>query len=94
MSHIAEGFEKTAFQSMEIDDVIPETIELSDDVDDEDEAFDRSELISEEKTDNALEEATTVSDKERYMLWHRRFAHLGPKKIRNLHKVTALAKPV
>ena len=31
---------------------------------------------------------------EEYQLWHRRIAHLGPEKIRNLHKVTTLEKPV
>ncbi|RFU24803.1 hypothetical protein B7463_g11531, partial [Scytalidium lignicola] len=30
------------------------------------------------------------TEKERYLLFHRRFAYLGPKKIRNLHKVTTL----
>ena len=30
----------------------------------------------------------------RYRLMHRRFAHLGPDKIRNLHKVTTLRRPV
>lgn len=30
----------------------------------------------------------------RYRLMHRRFAHLGPDKIRNLHKVTTLKRPV
>ena len=31
---------------------------------------------------------------ETYKLWHRRFAHLGEAKLRNLHKVTTLAKPI
>ena len=30
----------------------------------------------------------------RYRLMHRRFAHLGPEKLRNLHKVTTLKRPV
>lgn len=34
------------------------------------------------------------SEKERYMLWHRRFAHLGPEKLRNLHKVTTLREAI
>jgi len=29
-----------------------------------------------------------------YKLWHRRFAHLGPAKLRDLHKVTTLKKPI
>jgi len=35
---------------------------------------------------------TAVTDQ--YELWHRRFAHMGPAKIRDLHKVTTLAKPI
>ena len=31
---------------------------------------------------------------ETYRLWHRRFAHLGREKLRNLHKVTTLEKPI
>jgi hypothetical protein len=30
----------------------------------------------------------------RYRLMHRRFAHLGPEKLRNLHKVTTLKRPI
>ena len=29
-----------------------------------------------------------------YKLWHRRFAHLGPAKLRDLHKITTLEKPI
>jgi hypothetical protein len=29
-----------------------------------------------------------------YYLWHRRFAHLGVEKIRTLHTVTTLSKPI
>ena len=29
-----------------------------------------------------------------YELWHRRFAHLGSAKLRDLHKVTTLSKPI
>ena len=31
---------------------------------------------------------------ETYRLWHRRFAHLGREKLRNLYKVTTLEKPI
>jgi hypothetical protein len=34
------------------------------------------------------------SAKDRYLLFHRRFAHLSPKKISKLHTVTTLDKPV
>lgn len=33
-------------------------------------------------------------EKQVYLLWHKRFAHLGPDKICNLHKVTTLEKAV
>ncbi|OBW64777.1 MAG: Nucleotide-diphospho-sugar transferase [Aureobasidium pullulans] len=40
------------------------------------------------------EEELSSKAQEEYQLWHRRIAHLGPEKIRNLHKVTTLEKPV
>jgi hypothetical protein len=33
-------------------------------------------------------------EEERYNLWHRRFAHLGPGKLKSLHKVTTLDKAI
>jgi Pol polyprotein len=39
-------------------------------------------------------EELSKSEQERYMLWHRRFSHLNPQKIRNLHKISTLAKPI
>ena len=36
----------------------------------------------------------TPNAREKYILWHRRFAHLGSAKLRNLHKVTTLDKPI
>ncbi|KAF7569560.1 UBN2 multi-domain protein [Pyrenophora tritici-repentis] len=35
-----------------------------------------------------------VNEKERYLLYHRRFAHLGPTKIAKLHEVTTLQKKI
>ncbi|KAF7573128.1 hypothetical protein PtrM4_080330 [Pyrenophora tritici-repentis] len=35
-----------------------------------------------------------VNEKERYLLYHRRFAHLGPAKIAKLHEVTTLQKKI
>jgi hypothetical protein len=35
-----------------------------------------------------------IQEKERYLLYHRRFAHLGPAKIAKLHKVTTLQKKI
>lgn len=43
-----------------------------------------------EKSATSDTEPKTQSDKERCMIWHGRAAHRGLKKIRNLHKVTAL----
>jgi hypothetical protein len=34
------------------------------------------------------------SAKDRYLLFHRRFAHLGPKKTSKLHAVTTLGQPI
>jgi hypothetical protein len=35
-----------------------------------------------------------IREKERYLLYHRRFAHLGPAKIAKLHEVTTLEKKI
>jgi hypothetical protein len=35
-----------------------------------------------------------AGEKERYLLYHRRFAHLGPAKIAKLHEVTTLQKKI
>jgi hypothetical protein len=40
------------------------------------------------------ESSLSRDEKSRYELWHRRFAHLGPDKIRSLHRVTTLAEAV
>lgn len=37
---------------------------------------------------------TLISQDARYQLMHRRFNHLGPDKIRNLHKVTTISIPI
>ena len=42
----------------------------------------------------ALNPTKTDKHSETYRLWHRRFAHLGREKLRNLHKVTTLEKPI
>ncbi|KAI0992563.1 hypothetical protein K3495_g15622, partial [Podosphaera aphanis] len=47
-------------------------------------------IDSDGESDGALKE----SEKERYLKYHKRFAHLNPKKIRNLHKVTTLKTPI
>ena len=51
----------------------------------------------EDDTDTEAEEETGPIDqaqKDRYDLWHRRFAHLGVYKIRHLHDVTTLKKKI
>ena len=32
--------------------------------------------------------------KDLYELWHRRFAHMGKKKLKNLHEVTTLQRAI
>lgn len=50
---------------------------------------------TEQHTPAALDQAELeIQEKERYMLYHRRFAHLGPAKIAKLHKVTTLQKKI
>ena len=65
VSHIAEGYRKTAFPSTE--QYTPAE-------------FDEAELKG--------------GKKERYLLYHRRFVHLGPAKIAKLHEVTTLQKKI
>ncbi|KAI0991347.1 hypothetical protein K3495_g16840, partial [Podosphaera aphanis] len=83
VSKIAKGYEETAFPSMKIDSLnsLNPTPDINDKVG----------HSSYEISDN---EAIKSSDKQRYLIWHRRFAHLGPEKLRNLHKVTSLKKPI
>ena len=66
VSHIADGYGETAFQSVDH----------------------RAPIEGNDARD--LE----FSEKERYMLYHRRFAHLGPAKIAKLHEVTTLQKEI
>ena len=46
------------------------------------------------EVESAFAARTTVAemDPNSYRLWHRRFVHLGAKKIRNLYKVTTIKK--
>jgi hypothetical protein len=53
-------------------------------------ASDRDQPMSD--TDNL--DNPTASNRQSYMLWHRRFAHLGHQKIRQLHHVTTLKKAI
>ena len=36
----------------------------------------------------------TLNARDRYTLWHRRFAYLGSAKLRDLYKITTLNKPI
>ena len=47
-----------------------------------------------ESTTDVAEATNDAIGPRTYRLWHRRFAHLGEAKIRTLHKVTTLAKPI
>lgn len=50
-----------------------------------------------ETSDNAMDVSQPdLPDKKKqeYILWHRRFAHLGAETLRKLHKVTTLDKPI
>ena len=40
------------------------------------------------------EEELTESQQARYQLWHRRFGHLGPEKLRSIHKSVDIKKPI
>ena len=45
--------------------------------------------------EHALDATETIAeDDPEYTLWHRRFAHLGKEKIRHLHEVTTMKKPI
>ena len=66
VSHIADGYEETAFQS--------------------------TEQHTQAKCENELD--LKMKEKERYMLYHRRFAHLGLAKIAKLHEVTTLQEKI
>ena len=51
------------------------------------------------REDNSLDDEYSrrlliQAEKDRYLLFHRRFAYLSPNKIRNLYKVTTLKKPI
>ena len=47
-----------------------------------------------EFSDHENQKEISTEEKERYNLWHRRFAHLGPGKLKSLHKVTTLDKAI
>jgi hypothetical protein len=53
-------------------------------------AIEESDVTDDESSD----EATKDRELERYLKYHQRFAHLGPDKIRNLHKVTTLQRRI
>ncbi|KAF7567667.1 hypothetical protein PtrM4_142580 [Pyrenophora tritici-repentis] len=72
VSHIADGYQETAFPGTELDTPAQDTEVLH--------TPDESEL--------------KAGEKERYLLYHRRFAHLGPAKIAKLHEVTTLEKKI
>jgi hypothetical protein len=78
VTNVASGYEEKAFAG-----VINKDLETGED----------SEAQENPKAPQSTEELSRA-EQERYILWHRRFSHLGPKKIRNLHKISTLAKPI
>lgn len=44
--------------------------------------------------DDSTDDEASGKEIDRYLKYHQRFAHLGPEKIRNLHKVTTLKKKI
>lgn len=47
-----------------------------------------------EDNEHGMKKLTRNENLSRYRLMHRRFAHLGTEKLRNLHKVTTLKRPI
>jgi len=72
VSHIAGGYQETAFPGTELHAPPPDT----------------------EVLHTPAESELKASEKERYLLYHRRFAHLGPAKIATLHEVTTLQNKI
>jgi Reverse transcriptase (RNA-dependent DNA polymerase)/gag-polypeptide of LTR copia-type len=78
VTHVAEGYEDTAFAGAIANEAEPVNVDMQDAV----EHVERD------------EPELTLNEKEYYLLMHRRFSHLGPEKLRNLHKVTTLSRPI
>jgi hypothetical protein len=54
-----------------------------------------SNIANQDEADSESDaDASDKKDVDNYMLYHRRFAHLGSAKIANLHKVTTMTTPV
>ncbi|KAI0990939.1 hypothetical protein K3495_g17248, partial [Podosphaera aphanis] len=108
VSHISKGYEETAFPSMEIDSATSYQMEhathhtedkgSAPSDDSQNITCDQNYGILNDTDDTDIQDLNDETDKardvERYLLWHRRFAHLGPDKIRNLHNVTTLKKQI
>ena len=85
ITHVSKKCQDTAFVG----------VENTNEVDTEEDTADDNEeapILTEDKTKYNM----PLSDKEkrRYLKYHQRFAHLNPKKISNLHKVTTLTRPI
>ncbi|KAI0993630.1 hypothetical protein K3495_g14554, partial [Podosphaera aphanis] len=50
--------------------------------------------VDNDESKPVIDAELTPNEKDRYMLYHRRFSHLGPQKLRTLHKVTNLSRPI
>lgn len=84
VNNIAKGFDESAFQAVSRTRY-PDYPFLAQDESEQQIYTTASEVYEEQSSDKV---------KERYKLWHRRFAHLGPSKIGQLHEGSTLKKPV
>jgi Reverse transcriptase (RNA-dependent DNA polymerase)/gag-polypeptide of LTR copia-type len=57
-------------------------------------AADVEDIHMHDNEDHGLRKLSWNENLARYRLMHRRFAHLGPEKLRSLHKVTTLERPI
>ncbi|KAI1006754.1 hypothetical protein K3495_g1463 [Podosphaera aphanis] len=79
VTHIAQEYEERAFTTVENDMQMKDSSSLE---------------INDNSVQNSDNEVVRKHELERYLKYHRRFAHLGPEKIWNLHLVTTLKKRI
>ncbi|KAI0995304.1 hypothetical protein K3495_g12878, partial [Podosphaera aphanis] len=86
VTNIASAYKETAF---------PASVSMGSEVIMSDDSSSK-ELTLENSNPNEQEVIENLSSKEQanYQLWHRRLNHLGPEKLRKLHKVTTLSTPI
>ena len=93
---VTKGLDEVALiaaMAGDIEDVptAPSSTEAESDV----ELTDSNDVMSPElEASDPSPEAVNASKLEEYRLWHRRFAHMGKAKLKDLHKITTLKKPI